>query len=83
MVSDALAWVYHKKGMNDLAIPVLQECVAQDSKNPVYQYHLGMAYQANGQGHEAKRMLQAALRNGLARPYAPGAHKALATLMRN
>ncbi len=83
VVSDALAWVYHKKGMNDLAIPVLQECVAQDAKNPVYQYHLGMAYQANGQGHEAKRMLQAALRNGLARPYAPGAHKALATLMRN
>jgi tetratricopeptide (TPR) repeat protein len=80
VVSDALAWVYHKRGMNDLALPVLQECVAQDRKNPVFQYHLGMVYLKSGRRREGRRLLQTALQNGLTSPYASGAQETLSSL---
>ncbi len=80
VVSDALAWVYHKGGMNDLALPVLQECVAQDRKNPVFQYHLAMVYLESGRRREGRRLLQTALQNGLTSPYASGAQETLSSL---
>ncbi len=68
-VSDALAWAYHKKGMNELAIPLLEECIAKEPANAIFQYHLGMVYLRSGKGEEGRTLLQAALENGLAELY--------------
>ena len=70
VVMDALAWVYHKQGMNNLAKPLLQECVASSKQNPLFQFHLGMVYAQSGKEAEGQRMLRAALDNGLGTPYA-------------
>ena len=81
-VSDALAWVYLKKGLNNLAMPLLKECLAKEPKNPVFQYHLGMVHLRSGDFREASRLLEAALKNGLASPYKEGAQQALSSLRR-
>ena len=40
-VADTLGWIYHRKGLNTLAIRELQEAVDRDPDNPTYHYHLG------------------------------------------
>ena len=79
VVMDALAWVYHKRGMNNLARPLLQECVANSKQNPLFQFHLGMVYLESGKEPEARRMLRAALDNGLGTHYATLAENRLSS----
>jgi tetratricopeptide (TPR) repeat protein len=79
VVSDALAWVYHKKGLDDLALPLLQECVYKSERNPLFQFHLGMVYLESGKEPEARRMLRAALDNGLGTHYATLAENRLSS----
>ncbi len=79
VVSDALAWVYHKKGLDDLALPLLQECVSKSERNPLFQFHLGMVYLESGKEPEARRMLRAALDNGLGTHYATLAENRLSS----
>ena len=43
-VDDTLGWVYYKKGLHTLAIGSFQSSIQKDPKNPVYHYHLGLAY---------------------------------------
>ena len=59
---DTLGWVYYKKQLATLAIRSLQRAVGLDASNPVHQFHLGMAYAAEGQDKLARKTLQAALR---------------------
>src|SRR5205085_6250825 len=47
-ISDTLGWIYYKKHLADTAIPALQASVKQDPRNPVYRYHLGLAYLKSG-----------------------------------
>ena len=60
-VSDTLGWVYYKKGLPSLAVPVFRESVDRSPKNAVYQYHLGLAYAKSGNDEEARKALEQAL----------------------
>jgi tetratricopeptide (TPR) repeat protein len=80
-VSDTLAWVYYKKGLDDLAIPVLEPLTKQDPKNASYLYHLGLAYARTDDKQDlARQSLQRALTLNLPQNEATEARKALATL---
>jgi Flp pilus assembly protein TadD len=60
-VNDTLGWLYYKKGLATLAVPPLRESVKSDPKNPIYQYHLGLAYAKNGDTANARQALTQAL----------------------
>lgn len=80
VVADDLGWVYFKKGMPRLAIPLLQEAVGRMPKAADFRYHLGMAYSAAGEKTEARRALLDARKLGLSQPEAKQAEQTLAML---
>lgn len=61
-VLDTVGWVYYKKGDAGMAIPQFESSIRMDPRNPVYHYHLGLAYAKAGQQDKARRALQEALR---------------------
>ena len=61
--ADTLGWAYYKLGSPQSAVVHLRECARKAPTNPVYQYHLGMAYMAAGHVDSAKQSLQQALRD--------------------
>lgn len=65
VVADDLGWVYFKKGIPQLAVPLLKQSVAEMPKDANFQFHLGMAYSAVGEKVEARRSLLRARRLGL------------------
>jgi Flp pilus assembly protein TadD len=60
-VNDTLGWIYHKKGLHSLAIEPLKLAVSKEWDNPVYQYHLGMAYAGMGHQDDARAALEKCL----------------------
>jgi tetratricopeptide (TPR) repeat protein len=60
-VSDTLGWVYYRKNLHDLAAAAFKESVEQDPANPVYHYHLGLAYARLGSLVPARKALERAL----------------------
>jgi tetratricopeptide (TPR) repeat protein len=60
-VSDTLGWVYYKKGLPSLAVPIFRESVDMSPKNAVYRYHLGLAYAQSGNKEEARKAFEQAL----------------------
>jgi len=58
----------------------LKDCVHEVPKNPVFQYHLGMAYVAAGHLDAAKGTLQKALQDDPNFPYAADARDTLAKI---
>jgi putative PEP-CTERM system TPR-repeat lipoprotein len=60
-INDTLGWVYLKKDLPQLAIPPFRVCVERDPKNPIYHYHLGLAYSKSGDDTRARVALQTAL----------------------
>jgi tetratricopeptide (TPR) repeat protein len=79
-ISDTLGWVYYTKDMPQLAIASLMFSAEKDPKNPMYQYHLGMAYAKAKQPKEAREALEGALRLNPSFPGADDARAALASL---
>ena len=71
---------YHKKGRNQLATPLLKECVAKSPKNAIFHFHFGMISKETGKNREARQSLAAALKNGLQDPYKEVAENTLQTL---
>ena len=61
-VNDTLGWVFYKQGLFTSAIPPLKESVAAVADNPVYRYHLGMAYLKAGEYRQAREALEHALK---------------------
>jgi tetratricopeptide (TPR) repeat protein len=61
-ISDTLGWVLVKKHSYESAIQMLRPLVDKDPKNPVYQYHLGVAYSGAGIKAEARKSLETALK---------------------
>ncbi len=61
-VSDTLGFVYYKKKQYPLAIGAFQTSIKTDPRNPIYHYHLGLAYNGGGDAAEARRSLDAALK---------------------
>ena len=79
-VSDTLAYVYLKKQLPSLAIPLLKQAVGKEPTNPEYHYHLGMAYAQNGDKVAARQAIEQALKLKPDFSEAGEARKLLATL---
>jgi len=58
---DTLGWVYYKKNLPELAIPLFEGCVKKEPGNASYHYHLGLAYSKAGRSNQARASLQLAL----------------------
>ena len=78
-VSDTLGWVYYKKLLPSLAVPEFERSVEKDPGNPVYHYHLGVAYLEAGDKAKARAALQHALK---LQPNFAGADEARVALAR-
>lgn len=63
-VADTLGWIYIKKKLTANALAIYDELVAKYPTNPTYRYHRGMALLQRGDRSEARKELEAALRNG-------------------
>jgi tetratricopeptide (TPR) repeat protein len=60
-VSDTLGSVYAKKGLPALAVPAFQFSINADPANPLYLYHLGLAYVQEGDNPKARGAIERAL----------------------
>jgi tetratricopeptide (TPR) repeat protein len=76
-VADALGWAYYKMGSAEISIRELEDCVRFSPNNPMYQYHLGMAYLAAHRFGPATRSLTAALDSNPKSPFAANIRTAL------
>jgi tetratricopeptide (TPR) repeat protein len=61
-VMDTLGWIYYLKGSYLNAIAELRDSVELDSDNPIFHFHLGLAYHKNNQLDEARESLESALK---------------------
>ncbi len=61
-VADTLGWIYYKKGLVDLAVPLLTSASVELSRNPVVRYHHGMALVKKGDKEKGSEELRSALR---------------------
>ena len=59
-VADTLGWIYVKRNMPSLAIPLLEQAARMKPTSPTVAYHLGMAYARNGDAPKARAALQRA-----------------------
>jgi Flp pilus assembly protein TadD len=75
-----LGWVYVRKNMGSVAIPHLESCVRKTPNDPVFQYHLGVAYFQAGDYAKARGALSKALSIKSDFDGAADARKALATI---
>jgi len=75
--TDTLGWAYYRLGSTDAAVAQLTESAKKAPRNPLYQYHLGMAYLADGRPELARRSLQLALNDDPHFPDAASARSAL------
>ena len=72
-VDDTLGYIYYKKKLPSVAIASLRVSVAAQPNNPLYLYHLGLAYAQNGDTALARQHLEKALK---AQPNFDGAEEA-------
>jgi tetratricopeptide (TPR) repeat protein len=61
-VDDTLGFVYYKQNLPNLAIPPLRQASEKDPTNPIYQFHLGLAYAKAGEKDKARQSLEKALK---------------------
>lgn len=80
-VSDTLGWVYYKKDLPSLALPMMLRTIELDRDNPQYQFHLGMLYAKNGEDNKARAALQRALQLRADFEGSDEARRALASLL--
>jgi tetratricopeptide (TPR) repeat protein len=79
-VADTLGWVYYKKNAYLRAISLLKEAAEKAPTNPIIQYHLGMAFNKNGDKASAKKALEVSLKLSGNFPGSENAKKALQEL---
>ena len=60
-VNDTLGFIYYKKNLPALAIPPLKMSVEKDPNNPMFHYHLGLAYAKAEDVAQARQSLMRAL----------------------
>jgi len=58
---DTLGWVHYKSGEYDKAVTLLKKATEMAPQVPIFQYHLGMAYNGKGDKKSAKIWLAKAL----------------------
>jgi Flp pilus assembly protein TadD len=61
-VNDTLALVYIRKHLGSLAIPPLRLAVEKRPDEPVFHYHLGLAFSQTGDKAAARQALERALK---------------------
>ena len=59
--SDTLGWILYRKGLYSLAVPELERAVAKE-RNPLWRYHLAMAYAKAGDVNRGRDALASALK---------------------
>jgi tetratricopeptide (TPR) repeat protein len=60
-ILDTLGWVYYKKDLPQLAIPLFQQASEKGPSVPEYHYHLGLALLKSGDNLKGRASLQRAL----------------------
>lgn len=80
-VTDTLGWAYLKKGLTSQAVRTLQDAVTMDPNNPLFHYHLGLAYAQTGEDARARMSLKQALALNPKFAQAVEAQRALAKLL--
>ena len=78
--ADTLGWILLREHDAAAALPLLRQAGSLQPADPVVQYHLAAALNANGQAREAAPVLQAALTSRAAFPERPAAEKLLRAL---
>jgi tetratricopeptide (TPR) repeat protein len=82
VVFDTAGWAHYKLQSPDAAVAQLSESVRRAPANPVYRYHLGMAYIQAGRFGDAQQSLQQALSINAHFVYANDAKAALSRIAR-
>jgi Flp pilus assembly protein TadD len=70
--------VYYQKDLTTLAIPSFERAAKAQPENPIFRYHLGLAYAKAGEMIKARPILEAALKLDPSNPQAREAREALA-----
>jgi tetratricopeptide (TPR) repeat protein len=60
-IMDTLGWIYYKKKLYDSAIQEFSNCVEKEPENPIFNFHLGLAYNKKEDYTNAKKYLKKAL----------------------
>jgi tetratricopeptide (TPR) repeat protein len=76
-VGDTLGWVYYKKGLVEIAYPLIADAAGKSKNNASIRYHHGMVLAKKGKGKESAAELKAARSLD---PKLPGADDAKKTL---
>lgn len=80
-VNDTLGWIYCRKGLHSMAIPLIERALASAPDNPSYHYHLGAALVGFGSTSRARLSLERALAlGGASFAEAPAVNRLLAEL---
>ena len=79
-IADTVGWIYYKKQLPTLAVPEFERSVQKEPSNPVFHYHLGLAYARSGDAQKARRSLEEALRLSSSFDGAADARQVLASL---
>ena len=61
-VHDTIGWVYYQKELPSLAITSFERSIAKAPDNPLYHYHLALAYEKGGDQTRARRAAEQALK---------------------
>jgi tetratricopeptide (TPR) repeat protein len=61
-ITDTLGWIYARRQLDGMAIPLLREAVKSDPKSAEYRFHLAVALQHSGRKNEARQELSSALK---------------------
>jgi Flp pilus assembly protein TadD len=60
-ISDTLGWIYLKKNVPGTAISEFKNALQREPNNPMFNYHLGLAYKQTGDNNLAAKYIQLAL----------------------
>jgi tetratricopeptide (TPR) repeat protein len=60
-IMDTLGWVYYKKELYDSALLEFKSCIEKEPENPVFHYHMGLAYNKKWDYANAEKALEKAL----------------------
>src|SRR5205085_5450280 len=61
-VDDTEGWIYYKKDLATMAVPLLEQASRANPQNALFAYHLGMAYSKAGNREKAKAAFELALK---------------------
>jgi Flp pilus assembly protein TadD len=60
--ADTLGWAFYKKSVYGSAITLFREAVTKQPQNPLFNYHLGLAYAKSHQRALARQQLDRVMR---------------------